>query len=406
MRRLGSQLLLTATLLGGVAYGQTPPVLTSTEIVGAIDLDKIIANQGQNILLDGGAIEVQVDAAIFKQKTLLDYEAEYTGACSVYMAGVFGCGDISYSREVSYNHIMRTAISYGCSTSHPNYSNSGFHHKGNNVYNNTPCDSNTQGTIDWISNRQTYGVSWAQNWYISREYEADKNYCSQQKGVTCDANAEGWHQFLRGAMLFGLDSKQPSVAELQASYGVMLIGHFVDGGYGDGFEDDGDGPGTGGDGGNVDPGNCEDGWILTRAVCVIRDQGDRLWSFLSHDAWVPSVTWSSRIQAVRSNASSRVPFGYFDGVLSWETDGGFGGPAGMQAPCVFGGRADGEGGRYNDSNFKFTSDTGVWGHGISVPGMCLDDIAGFVWWHEHGRHWIWILALTAVPLSIINRFLK
>lgn len=67
-------------------------------------------------------------------------------------------------------------------------------------------------------------------------------------------------------------------------------------------------PGEGGGGEEIDPGTCEDGWILTRAVCIIRDQGQRLWAFISHDAWVPTTDWGQEFSNLRTTAETRFPF--------------------------------------------------------------------------------------------------
>lgn len=67
-------------------------------------------------------------------------------------------------------------------------------------------------------------------------------------------------------------------------------------------------PGGGGGDVVVEPGTCEDGWFLTKVVCEIRTQGERLWGFISHDAWVPEVGWQQRSEWLRDDAGQRVPF--------------------------------------------------------------------------------------------------
>lgn len=54
-----------------------------------------------------------------------------------------------------------------------------------------------------------------------------------------------------------------------------------------------------------DPGNCEEGWYLTRVVCEIRTAVNNTWQFLSHDAWVPQEDWAARFSDVRDEFDER-----------------------------------------------------------------------------------------------------
>lgn len=72
------------------------------------------------------------------------------------------------------------------------------------------------------------------------------------------------------------------------------------------------GGGGGGDGGDVDPGDCTDGWFLTNLVCIIRDQGERLWDFLSEDAWVPSTSFQNRVDTLGNAYEEVIPFALFN----------------------------------------------------------------------------------------------
>lgn len=76
-----------------------------------------------------------------------------------------------------------------------------------------------------------------------------------------------------------------------------------------GQEPGGGGPGGGGE---VDPGDCEEGWFLTRVVCEIRTFSANTWQFLSHDAWVPERPVSERMADLRMAAGLRAPFNLFD----------------------------------------------------------------------------------------------
>lgn len=62
----------------------------------------------------------------------------------------------------------------------------------------------------------------------------------------------------------------------------------------------------GGNGGTVDPGNCDEGWFLTKLVCEIRTQGERLWTFVSHDAWVPETDWSTRFEGIQTEFQGKL----------------------------------------------------------------------------------------------------
>jgi hypothetical protein len=64
----------------------------------------------------------------------------------------------------------------------------------------------------------------------------------------------------------------------------------------------------GGGDGAVDPGNCEEGWFLTQLVCIIRDQGERLWDFIGNDAWVPQEDWGARFTVLNQSKNSKFPF--------------------------------------------------------------------------------------------------
>ncbi len=63
------------------------------------------------------------------------------------------------------------------------------------------------------------------------------------------------------------------------------------------------------DGGTVDPGNCEEGWFLTKVVCEIRNRVNETWQFLSHDAWVPQEDWNSRWALIKAEYDEKVIFG-------------------------------------------------------------------------------------------------
>lgn len=71
-------------------------------------------------------------------------------------------------------------------------------------------------------------------------------------------------------------------------------------------------------GGEIDPGDCEEGWFLTRVVCEIRTGIGNIWSFISYDAWVPQTNWTTRWQGLQLAYQDRM---YLFGGYSWDAFG-------------------------------------------------------------------------------------